>query len=144
MWVIYLVIAGRVKATTRNFPAAFAGLVANVVLLVVLVPRLNLAGAGIAMCGAYVVMLVVMHLLTRGLFVVNFEWRRLAQIVAVMGGVAVLGDLLLPTHGLGGFVTRAIAFMIIPAALFVTRFAHPEELGQLRLLTRRGVAGGQA
>jgi O-antigen/teichoic acid export membrane protein len=144
MWVIYLVIAGRAKATTRNFPAAFAGLVANVVLLVVLVPQLNLAGAGIAMCGAYMVMLVVMHLLTRGLFVVNFEWRRLGQIVAVMGGVAVLGDLLLPTHGLGGFVARAVAFLIIPAALFLTRFAHPEELGQLRLLARRGVAGGQA
>jgi O-antigen/teichoic acid export membrane protein len=144
LWVIFLVIAGRAKATTRNFPAAFAGLAANVILLVLLVPSLTLAGAGIALCGAYVVMLLVMYLLTRGLFTVQFEWRRLAQIIVVMGGVAVIGDLLLPTHGFAGLATRVLAFLVIPVALFVTRFPHPEELGQLRLLARRGVAGGQA
>ena len=34
LWVVFLVIAGRAKVTTRNFPAALAGLVANVVLIV--------------------------------------------------------------------------------------------------------------
>ena len=33
LWVVFLVIAGRAKVTTRNFPAALAGLVVNVVLL---------------------------------------------------------------------------------------------------------------
>jgi hypothetical protein len=89
-------------------------------------------------------MLLVMHLLTRGVFTVQFEWRRLGQIVLVMGGVAAIGDLLLPTHGFTGLATRALAFLAIPVALFVTRFPHPEELGRLRLLARRGVAGGQA
>ena len=49
-------------------------------LLVALVPPLGIAGAGIALCGAYVVMLTVMHLLTRRLFAVAFEWRRLAHL----------------------------------------------------------------
>ena len=79
--------------TTRNFPAAIAGLAANVVLLLLLVPPLGLAGAGLALCGAYVVMLSVMHLLTRRAFAVQFEWRRLAQLVVVMGGLAAAGDL---------------------------------------------------
>ncbi len=57
LWVVFLVIAGRAKVTTRNFPAAFAGLAANIMLLVLLVPPLGIAGAGIALCGAYVVML---------------------------------------------------------------------------------------
>ena len=35
LWVVFLVIAGRAKVTTRNFPAAIAGLAANVVLLLV-------------------------------------------------------------------------------------------------------------
>ncbi len=30
LWVVFLVIAGRAKVTTRNFPAALAGLVVNV------------------------------------------------------------------------------------------------------------------
>ena len=33
LWVVFLVIAGRAKVTTRNFPAAIAGLAANVILL---------------------------------------------------------------------------------------------------------------
>ncbi len=91
----------------RNFPAALAGLVTNVVLLLVLVPPLGIAGAGIALCGAYVAMLGVMHLLIRRAFAASFEWRRLAQLVVVIGGLAVAGDLLLPTHGFVGFLTRA-------------------------------------
>ncbi len=38
LWVVFLVIAGRAKVTMRNFPASLAGLAANVVLIVVLVP----------------------------------------------------------------------------------------------------------
>jgi O-antigen/teichoic acid export membrane protein len=134
---VFLVIAGRARVTTRNFPASLAGLVANVILLILLVPPLGIAGAGIALCGAYVVMLVLMHLLTRQLFTVGFEWRRLAQIVLVAGGVAVAGDLLLPTHGAAGFLTRALAFVAIPALLYLIRFAHPQELAQLRQVAAR-------
>jgi O-antigen/teichoic acid export membrane protein len=147
LWVVFLVIAARAKVTTRNFPASLAGLAANVVLLIALVPPLGIAGAGIALCGAYVLMLLVMHLLTRRLFTVAFEWRRLAQIVVVMGAVAVAGDLLLPTHGLGGFVARAAAFAVIPLLLLVTGFAHPQELGEVRGLAarlRRAPAGDAA
>ena len=144
LWVVFLVIAGRAKVTTRNFPAALAGLVANVVLLVALVPPLGIAGAGIALCGAYAVMLVVMHLLTRHAFRVAFEWRRLLQLTIVMGAVAVAGEVLLPTRGASGFVSRAAAFAAIPLILWGTGFAHPGELRQLRLLlarlTRRGPA----
>ena len=75
---------GRAKVTTRNFPATAAGLVVNVVLLVTLVGPLGIAGAGIALCGAYVVIVAVLHLLTRRLFVVPFEWARLAAAVAVL------------------------------------------------------------
>jgi O-antigen/teichoic acid export membrane protein len=147
LWVVFLVIAGRAKVTTRNFPASLAGLAANVLLLVVLVPPLGIAGAGIALCGAYVVMLAAMHLLTRQAFTVSFEWRRLGQLVIVMGGLAVGGDLLLPTHGAVGFLTRAAVFALIPAALLATGFAHREELAQLRTLAaraRRTTVGEQA
>ncbi len=137
LWVVFLVIAGRAKVTTRNFPAALAGLAANVVLLITLVPSLGIAGGGIALCGAYVVMLGAMHMLTRRLFTVAFEWRRLAQITVIAGGIAVAGDVLLPTHGLTGFVTRTAAFLIIPVALYATGFAHERELAQLRRIAAR-------
>jgi O-antigen/teichoic acid export membrane protein len=143
LWVVFLVIAGRAQVTTRNFPASLAGLVANVVLLVALVPPLGIAGAGIALCGAYVVMLTVMHLLTRRAFAVAFEWARLAELVAVIGAVAVAGEELLPTHGAAGFLSRAAAFLAIPPVLYLIGFVHPQELAGLRemaLRVRRGRA----
>ena len=77
-----------------------AGLAVNLALLFVLVPRggagLGIAGAGIALCGAYVAMLAVIYTLTRNLFSVGFEWARLALLGAILGGVAISGELLLP------------------------------------------------
>ncbi len=132
LWVILLVVAGRANVTTRNFPAALAGLVTNVLLLVLLVPKIGIAGGGLALAGAYVVMLGVMHLLVRRAFKVVFEWRRLAQIILIMGGLAAAGDLALPTHGAVGFLARAAVFAAIPALLFATGFAHQQELTRAR------------
>jgi O-antigen/teichoic acid export membrane protein len=137
LWVVFLVIAGRVKVTTRNFPASLAGLAANVGLLLLLVPSLGLAGAGIALCGAYVVMLSVMYLLTRRAFAVRFEWSRLLHMTVLIGGSAAGGDLLLPTHGAVGLLSRAAVFAAIPGALLASGFAHAAELERARELASR-------
>ncbi len=137
LFLVFVTIAGRAKITTRLFPAAMIGLTANVVLLVLLVDPLGIKGAGIALCGAYVVMLIAIHLLTRRLFVVPFEWPRLTLAVGVMGGVSVAGAVLLPDHGFVGFVTRALALCAIPAILYAAHFLHPHELERLRAMARR-------
>ncbi|MGO9900395.1 MAG: lipopolysaccharide biosynthesis protein [Solirubrobacteraceae bacterium] len=137
LWVVFLVIAGRAKVTRRNFPAALVGLIANLVLLVVLVPRHGIAGAGIALCGAYLAMLAVMHLLVRRAFPVQFEWRRLAHVVVVIGAFVAAGDVLLPSSGVAGLLSRAAVFAAIPPALLVSGFAHHQELAQARELLAR-------
>ncbi len=142
LYLVFVAIAGRARVTSRNFPAAAAGLAANVALLIVLIPRsgagLGIAGAGIALCGAYVAMLVVIYLLTRSLFRVGFEWRRLAQLTAVLAGVAVSGELLLPSHGLAGLLERFAWLSLVPAMLLLVRFFHPHELAQARALIADG------
>jgi O-antigen/teichoic acid export membrane protein len=147
LYQVMIVITGRARATARNLPAAAAGLAVNIVLLFTLIPAgglgLGIAGAGIALCGAYVAMLIVMHLLTRRLFAVSFEWRRLAQLLAILAGVAVSGELLLPTSGFSGLALRVIWLAWIPALLIATRFFHPHEREQARWLlsdARRRVA----
>ncbi|MGI8715430.1 MAG: lipopolysaccharide biosynthesis protein [Solirubrobacteraceae bacterium] len=137
LWVVFLTIAGRAKVTARNFPASLVGLAANVILLLLLVPPLGLAGAGIALCGAYVFMLGFMHLLTRRQFAVRFEWGRLAQLAGVIGGLAAAGDLILPTHGAIGFVSRALVVAAIGPALLGVGFVHAAELRQGRELVAR-------
>jgi O-antigen/teichoic acid export membrane protein len=147
LYQVMIVITGRARVTQRNMPAAAAGLVVNVVLLVVLVPSgglgLGIAGAGIALCGAYVAMVAVMHLLTRNVFVVDFQWGRLARLAAILASVAVSGELLLPSAGLLGLVLRMLWLTSIPALLLATRFFAPDEREQARAIlsdARRRVA----
>lgn len=130
-------IAGRAHATVRLLPAAAAGLVLNVALLVLLVGPLGVAGAGIALCGAYAAMLIALRLLTRRLFVVPFEGRRLSLAVGVPAGVSVAGALTLPDDGLAGFVPRALALGAIPVLLLALRFPRRHELVAARRLLGR-------
>jgi O-antigen/teichoic acid export membrane protein len=132
LFVIFVVIAGRAEVTSRNFPAAATGLGANVLLLLVLTPPLGIAGAGLALAGAYVMMLTVMRLLTRRLFHVAFEWRRIAQLALVLGGGAAAGELLLPSSGLVGFVGRGLVALALPLLLGLTGFYRPDERALLR------------
>ena len=146
-WAMYglfgvlVTIGGRAGVTTRTFPAALAGVVVNVVALVALVDPLGIAGAGIALVAAYAVMLVVLHLLTRRLFAVPFEWGRLAHATALLTGTAVAGEMLLPNDGADGFALRAAALAALPLALLVSGFVRPEERAGLRVLLRRSSAG---
>jgi O-antigen/teichoic acid export membrane protein len=140
-----LVIAGRAKVTTRNFPASLVGLAVNVGLLFALVPGLGITGAGLALCGAYLAMLAVMHLLTRRAFAVDFEWARILHLSVVYAAVAVAGELLAPTHGAAGLVIRVVLVAAMPAILAGTGFLHDQELAGLRsgmrLIRRQGRAG---
>jgi O-antigen/teichoic acid export membrane protein len=151
LYQVMIVITGRARATARNLPAALAGLLVNIALLLLLVPRgganLGIAGAGIALCGAYVAMLLVMHLLTRRLFAVGFQWRRLTQAVAILVGVAVSGELLLPTSGVDGIALRALWLALAPVLLLLTRFFDADERRQTRALIvdgRRRIAAFRA
>jgi hypothetical protein len=83
-------------------------------------------------------MLLVIYLLTRSLFRVGFQWIRLATLTAIFAGVAVSGNLLLPTHGFAGLALRALWLALIPALLALTRFFAPHERTQARALIRDG------
>lgn len=145
--LVFVTIAGRAKVMTRNFPAAAAGVIVNVLALVALVPWIGIRGAGMALCAAYVVMILVIHRLTRVLFSVPFEWGRLAAIAVVMGGASVGGELLLPTSGAGGFFARVAVLAAIPIVLYAGGIMRPEEKAGLAaigrsLRARRGGGGG--
>src|SRR5262249_38564636 len=137
LFLVLVAMAARAQVTVRNAPASLCGLAVNIVLLAVLVPPLGIAGAGLALVGAYVVMLLAMWLLTRHLFHVAFEWGRLALVVAIAGGLTAAGELLLPTWGVTGFITRTLVLALIVPALWAAGFFHPGEVAAARRLLRR-------
>ena len=107
----------------------------NVILLVTLVDPLGIAGAGIALCGAYVVIVFVLYMLTRDLFSVPFEWPRLA-----LGGPrphrrsASPASCSFPTHGALGLATRFALLCLAPPALVLARVITIPELRRLQEL----------
>jgi O-antigen/teichoic acid export membrane protein len=137
LYLIFVVISGRARRTRRNLPAALVGLAVNVGGLLLLVPPLGIAGAGIALVIAYAAMILVIYRLTRDVFKVGFEWDRLGRVLAVLVGVSVAGELLLPTHGLAGFLLRALAWCAILPLLRSIGFFRRTELERIGALAWR-------
>jgi O-antigen/teichoic acid export membrane protein len=136
LYLVLVTIAGRAKVTVRTLPAAAAGLVVNVGLLIWLVPPLGVVGAAIALCAAYVAMLVVLFLLTRKVFTVPFEWRKIIPLVVIVAALSVLGNELLPSDGLAGLLERSLLLAAIAAALVLARVVTVGELQALRYSLR--------
>ena len=129
LYLVFIAIAGRARMTSRNFPAAAVGLAVNIVLLLLLVPHgganLGIAGAGLALCGAYAAMLVVMYLLTRSLFRVGFQWRRLAQLDGDLRRGGRQRQPAAAHPGFAGLALRVLWLALVPALLLLTRFFAP-------------------
>jgi O-antigen/teichoic acid export membrane protein len=135
LYMVLVVILGRTGRTEFNFPATAAALVVNVVLNLILVPPLGIVGAGIALVASYLVVLALMYGFTQRLFPVPYEWGRLIRVVAVSTLLVAGGELLLPTNGALGLISRTLLWLVYPLALLATGFFRPSEralLGRLR------------
>jgi O-antigen/teichoic acid export membrane protein len=134
LYLVLVVILGRTGRTEFNFPAAAAGTAINVGLNLLLVPPLGIVGAGLALVASYLVVLVLMYVFTERLFRVPYDWRRLGLIAAVAAALIAGGELLLPTDGALGLLTRAAVWLAFPAALWACGFLEPREREALSAL----------
>ncbi|MFN8216703.1 MAG: oligosaccharide flippase family protein [Solirubrobacterales bacterium] len=134
LYMVMVVILGRTGRTELNFPAAAAGLLANIALNLALVPPLGIVGAGLALIGSYLVIVGLMYVLTQRLFPVPYQWQRLLRVVLTSAALIGIGELLLPGAGLGGLLGRAALAVLYPAALLVSGFFTGEERAWLARL----------
>lgn len=131
----YLVLVSsvaRVGKTGSIFPVAAAGLTANIIFCWLLIPEFGTVGAGMALVGAYLVLLGLMYVRARQTLGLVLEWRRIAQIVAVASGVAFVGDHLLAEFGFLAVVERSLWWLLYPGLLIATGFFSREELRNVR------------
>jgi O-antigen/teichoic acid export membrane protein len=143
LYMVLVVVVGRVGRTEFNFPVTATAAAANVGLNLALVPPYGLVGAGLALVGSYLVMLALMYAVSRKLFAIPFQWGRLARVVLIAGGLYALGELALPTSGAEGLLLRAALVPLFPLLLYVSGFLRPEELGYLRAMWQRLRARGE-
>ena len=145
LYALYLVLSVSVSRTGRtafNFPVTGTALAVNIALNLVLIPPYGLVGAGIALVGAYVVMIALMYGVTRRIFPLDLEWGRILRIVGIAGALFALGELLLPTSGIAGFVARAAVALVYLPLLWASGFFGDEEREAMRraLERARGVS----
>jgi len=141
LYLAMVVILGRTGRTEFSFPATIAAVVTNVVLNLLLVPSLGIVGAGIALVASYVVVLALMYAFTQRLFPVSYEWRRLALVVLSAAALVAIGEVLLPTSGAIGLLSRGVLWLAYPAVLFLLGFLHEEErTGLAELLSPEAIA----
>lgn len=143
LYMVMVVILGRTGRTEFNFPAAIAGLIANVALNLALVPPLGIVGAGLALVGSYLVVVVLMYAFTQRLFPVPYQWGRLLRVVLASAALIGLAELLVPTSGFAGFLLRCALLAAYPAALFLSGFFTPEERGWLARLRHPGAIAAE-
>jgi O-antigen/teichoic acid export membrane protein len=138
LYFVLVVVIGRTGRTEYTFPATVAGTIVNIILNLVLVPPLGIVGAGLALVASYLVLLGVMYVFSQRLFPIRYEWGRIGQVAAIAIAVTLAGELLLPTHGAGAWLSRFAAWAAFPLLLWVTRFPLPQERDAIRAALRPG------
>ena len=130
----YIVIAigvGRAKRTQFNWVITGAAAAISVVLNLLLVPRYELIGSGIAAASAYTAMFLGMAWYAQRVFPTPYQWRRVATAAGGAIALTVLGKLL--------DVPLAAAIALIaayPLVLLLLGFALPAERARLRAALR--------
>jgi O-antigen/teichoic acid export membrane protein len=135
LYMVLLVILGRTGRTEFNFPATAAALAVNVGLNLILVPSLEIVGAGLALVVSYLVVIALMYRFTQRLFPVPYEWGRLARLLLVSAALVAIGEVLMPTEGAAGLLGRIVVWLAYPVTLLLAGFFTDEErswLGRLR------------
>jgi O-antigen/teichoic acid export membrane protein len=144
LYLAMVVILGRTGRTEFSFPATIAAVVVNVGLNLLLVPSQGIVGAGLALVASYMVVLALMYVFTQRLFPVPYEWRRLALVLIAASVLVAAGEVLLPTSGAIGLLSRGAAWLAFPLILYVTGFLHEEERSGLGELLRPSAIAARA
>ena len=138
LYLVLVVILGRTGRTELTLPAALGALLANVALNLLLVQRMGIVGAGVALVASYLLGLALMYVFTQRLFPVPYEWGRLTRIVLIVAAIVGFGEAVMPTAGVGGLLGRAALWSLYPLALLGTGFFNAEERSWLARLRHPG------
>jgi uncharacterized membrane protein len=84
-----------------------------------------------------VVVVALMHVITRRLFYVPYEWARLSLAVGLAAALIAVGELAVAQEGLGALGLILVLCAAYPAGLYALRFLSPEERERLPVLLER-------
>jgi len=116
----------------------------NVVLNLLLVPRLGMYGAAWASTLSFLVIPVGFYLVGRRIYPIAFEWLRVAMAAGAAAVLFAAAALVPGREGWGSMATRAAIILLYPVALWWLPFLSPGERALMLRWTRRGQGGAPA
>jgi O-antigen/teichoic acid export membrane protein len=131
-YVVVQIGTGRARRTQVNWVVTGAAAVLNVALNLALIPAYGRIGAAVATLAAYALLFVMMAWRAQRVFPVPYQWRRVATIGLVAGGLTVVGVLVNATLPVAVGLTLAFPFV-----LALLGFYLPVERQRLRRLFPR-------
>ncbi|MBN2103678.1 oligosaccharide flippase family protein [bacterium] len=102
-----------------------AGMLGNILLNILLIPSIGMMGASWARLGAYLIMAVSVYFVSRRLYPIAYEWRRLIKLIFLVGAVFFLG-IRAPVR------FRFLCILALPVCLWLVRFWHPQEIQKVK------------
>jgi len=141
IYLALVVILGRTGRTDLSFPVTVVATIANVALNLLLVPPYGIVGAGVALVVSYLIVNALLGLVTQRLFPIPWQWGRLAVIVAAATALVVGGELLLPTEGVAGLLSRAALWLAYPPLLWFGGVVDREEREAIAAAVRTAARG---
>jgi O-antigen/teichoic acid export membrane protein len=129
---VVVISIGRVRKTGANWIITGSAALVDVVLNIVLIPRVGAMGAPIALLVAYGTMFVAMSWHAQRKFYVPYQWRRVATLLAAGVGVVLIGKALSLSTPLA-----LVLATVYPLALLLLGFYSPAERALLKSLLRR-------
>jgi O-antigen/teichoic acid export membrane protein len=125
---------GRARKTGANWIITGVGALVDVVLNIVLIPRIGISGAAIALLVAYATMFLGISWRAQHVFFVPYQWRRIVTLLSVGAALSVAGGVFSIPTPLA--LVLAIAY---PLVLFVFGFYLAPERRQMAALARRAL-----
>jgi O-antigen/teichoic acid export membrane protein len=128
-FTVVTIATGRTRQTQFNWVAAALAAALNFGLNLWLIPSYGMLGAAYATLAAYALLMVVRTWNAQKVYPVAYQWRRVAELLLVAGGLTLAGELLPRSLPLAFGLTLAY-----PLALGLLGFYLPAERQRLRRL----------
>lgn len=128
-----------IRKKTKYIPIAVgAGAVLNVGLNIWLIPKISYWGAAWATFAAYLLVAIISYLLSRRIYPIAYEWKRLITLIAVSGAGYFASAILTTGMSLwSSFFTRTAIILFVMLALFVSKFFDKDEIREIKRLLSR-------
>jgi len=130
---LFLSTSLNISKQSRAFPmTTLLAAVVTVAGHLLLIPRLGLRGAAVAVFAGQLALSVAMLVVAQRAFRIEYETRRLAILTVVGVGLFALANVMAPTTGAMGILLHLVAVGSFPVILLAVGFLHRREVAEVR------------